>query len=686
MDAMNQHFFSNFSDSPLTHIADDEFGRESLVEHIVDSINDLVKQESHDCMVYGIYGKWGEGKTSLMNFIKERLLGQREKDKINLVEFNPWLVNNEEALLREFFNSIITSPDTKLNAAFKKYGSLAIFASKTIVNAFIPGVGLAIARGLKMAKKALEDCEETLSELKKNVSETIVKKGRHLVIMIDDLDRLDKEELHATLRLIRQVADFKNCIYIVAMDPDMVAKSISDYHGGKSVQDGRQFLCKIVQRPISLPHIPQEKMRDLINKELSSILQEDDVVMNDIVDAVYPFIGNYRDLKRYCNQLSFVLPNLKGEVNLLDLCVLEAIKMISGESYKRVYERGAELRYEVNDFFQSDDDQLEETERAYQNAKKYIISDIDSQMKTIMGHALDSLFQNGSYDPQDDIDKKRLSTSVYFPKYFIQSVPMNLIPDKKLEDFVDNFISLDVNAVAGQLDDWNNLFSASEVRRAVLYVIRRFNEDRSTCCKAASIGAKALSISALSKGFPMHISTENNLDSFVANQVIHRYMFVQDETYATMNVLDEDTLDETLSFIFSKGELNYCLNFLCSAKSIFISRIYTGVKVLPILISRFEELNFDSQFQYSKFLLETLFKYWEQTDVESFNKYATGLFSNPEYDLGRIFDKFIDGYDDAKNVVVFKDLFLAQIPKINERLMQEDELKHKDSVRIYLSH
>lgn len=679
---MNLHFFSNFSDSPLTKIADDEFGRESLVEHIVDSINDLVKQESHDCMVYGIYGKWGEGKTSLMNFIKERLLGQREKDKINLVEFNPWLVNNEEALLREFFNSIIKSTETELKEVFQKYGSLAIFASKTIVNAFLPGVGLALARGLEMAKEALEDCEDTLSELKKKVVKAIVDSRKHLVIMIDDIDRLDKEELHATLRLIRQVADFKNCIYIVAMDPDMVAKSISDYHGGKTVQDGRQFLCKIVQRPISLPHIPQEKMRDLIKKELSSISQEDDIVMKDIVDAVYPFIGNYRDLKRYCNQLSFVLPNLKGEVNLLDLCVLEAIKMISGESYKRIYERGAELRREEKSLYLSKEEQQDKVKNNYQKAKEYITDDLDSRMKVILESALDDLFRNG----QNDIDKKRLITSIYFPKYFIQSVPMNLIPDRKLDVFVENFFNLDVNAVAGQLDDWNNLFSASEVQRAILYVIRRFNEGLSTCCKAASIGAKALSISALSKGFPMQISTENNLDSFVANQVIHRYMFVQDETYATMNVLDEDTLDETLSFIFSKGELNYCLNFLCSAKSIFISRIYTGVKVLPILISRFEELNFDSQFQYSKFLLETLFKYWEQTDVESFNKYATGLFSNPEYDLGRIFDKFIDGHDDAKNVVVFKDLFLAQIPKINERLMQENELKHKDSVRMYLSH
>ena len=75
-------------DSPLTDITDDKFGRELIVELIVDSINQTVKTE-HDCMVYGIYGKWGEGKTSLMNFIKARLLSHGKNDGINLVEFNP---------------------------------------------------------------------------------------------------------------------------------------------------------------------------------------------------------------------------------------------------------------------------------------------------------------------------------------------------------------------------------------------------------------------------------------------------------------------------------------------------------------------------------------------------------------------------------------------------------------------
>lgn len=196
-------------DIPLFGINDACIGRSSMVELIVDSINEVVSCD-HQCVVYGIYGKWGEGKTSLMNFIKNKLLSQGKTDNINIVEFNPWLVDNDEALLREFFLSIMADADEKARKIFCKYGSLAIFASKTIVNAIAPGIGSVMADGIEWAKNAMEDSKDTLAELKTKVSEAIKQSGKHIVVMIDDVDRLDKEELLTVLRLVRQVADFEN--------------------------------------------------------------------------------------------------------------------------------------------------------------------------------------------------------------------------------------------------------------------------------------------------------------------------------------------------------------------------------------------------------------------------------------------------------------------------------------------
>lgn len=677
-------------DSPLTLIQDDKFGREPIVELIVDSINHVVSSD-HDCVVYGIYGRWGEGKTSLMNFIKERLLQQGKNDGINIVEFNPWLVNNDEALFREFFKSIMSEPDEAIRRAFQKYGSLAIFASKTIVNAAAPGLGSALAKGIKWAKKALDDSQDTLDELKKKASAAIVNSGRHLVIMIDDVDRLDKEELHAVLRLIRQVADFKNCIYIVAMDVEMVAKSIGDYHGKGSMQEGRKFLDKIVQVPISLPRIPQSNMRNLIINDLANILEDytEKEMVAEISNAVESFISTYRELRRYCNQLSFVLPHLKDEVNIKELCMLEAIKMVNAESYNRIQECYSPLTHEALQFnyLVDKDKEQEKIEKRYQEAKDYIEIGLVGRLKDSVDRAIDELFSGHTVDYQEDLDKKRLLTDVYFPKYFSMTVPSDLIPDRELDAFRACLFEAKIEDVSCKLDEWNDRCLASETKRAALYLTRKFllRDER---CKAASILAKALSICKLAKGLPPHVYVDqNNVPSFVVHQLIYSYMFVQDPQYAQMNVWDEAVLNETLSFIFEKGEMNYCMNVLCSADSnIFSSGVYEGRNVMSILIKRFTGIGFEGQFKYSKFLLLTILNRWKRVDADSFNEYARDLFVNREHDLGLVFKKFIDGTDDSQDVANFVRLFTLQIPEINERLQDEsEEVRLSHGAKIYAS-
>ena len=673
-------------DKPIEYISEDRFGREPIVGLIVDSINALVSTD-HSCMVYGIYGKWGEGKTSLMNFVKERLLGQGKDDGINIVEFNPWLVNNDEALLREFFNTIMSDPEQRIKEAFKKYGSLAIYASKTIVNAVIPSLGSRIAEFLGVAKDTILSPETTLCDLKKKASEAIKDSGRHLVIIIDDVDRLDKEELHSVLRLIRQVADFDNCIYIVAMDVDMVAKSISDYHGNGSVQDGRKFLDKIVQVPITLPQVPAVDMFRFISQELSTSF--DDLLVEqveEITEVIIPFIGTYRDLKRYCNQMKFVYPLLKGEVNAKDLFLLEAIKMVNAEAYQKIHECRSQLMHESwsEDYPLDAEKSHAETEKRYREAKVYITSTIEGPLMSAIDRAIDVLFDR-AYNYQDDIDAKRLLTDVYFSKYYTQLVPSDIIPDKQLEDLRSKILELEVSEVVDIFNTWGENYSVSEVKRAAIYVIRK-NVNGDDRCRIAVIIAKALYVCSFSKDVPPHIYVDvDNFISFVPVQIIAPYMFFRDTTYGQLHIYDASYLDDALSYIFENAEINFCINMMCSSDNIFDNGVYNGSVVLPLLFERFKLLDFDGQLKYSKLLLQTIFKHWQKLERDSFNEYAAGLFSNPEIPYLRIFDKLIDGTDDAMDIVRFVELFSLQIPLINERL-NRDQLNtpgEHHSVQIY---
>lgn len=674
-------------DIPLIDIEDDSIGRSSMVELIVDSINEVVSSD-HQCVVYGIYGKWGEGKTSLMNFIKNKLLSQGKTDNINIVEFNPWLVNNDGALLREFFLSIMAYADETARKLFNKYGSLAIFASKTIVNAVVPGLGSVMADGIELAKNALEDSKDTLAELKKKVSEAIRKSKKHIVVMIDDVDRLDKEELHALLRLIRQVADFENCIYVVSMDADMVAKSIAGYHGNGTVQDGRRFLDKIIQVPIVLPQIPVSDMRKFVRKYLKRVLGgfADNKKIGEVADAVTPFITTMRELKRYCNQLSFVLPHLVKEVNIRDLCLVEAIKIVNIESYQRIHERRDYLKKKTDDLdiVINQDEALESVEKNYQEAKVYITEGMTGRQKDVVDDAIDELFNAHPIDNQDDLDEKRLNTDVYFQKYFTMTVPSDVIPDTDIEAMLPWVEKSNIELVRDRMNTWTEEYSASEVKRAALFLIR-MSADRDKQCLSASVIARALSVSRLSENLPPFLYVnQDSITSFVPIQIIRRYMFFQTDSAPDVRVRDDRLLDETLDYIFQHGHVNYCLNVLCSSSYIFRSGTYDGRSVIKVLAERFTKMTFKEQFTYSKLLLETMLKYWKGADKEAFNSYAKRLFDSSEIAIEKVLDKFIDGEDDGNDVITFVELFKLQIPQINQRLQEiDEEIKNRRSVKIY---
>lgn len=673
-------------DTPIKSIEGDILGRRPLVDIIVDSINDLVISE-HPCIVYGIYGKWGEGKTSLLNLVKNCLKQRGSKDEINVIVYNPWLVENNDALLREFFKSLMFGSDKTFKEVIKKYASHAIFASKTVVNAVVPGVGTVLGDGLEWANNTISANDETLQKLKEKVSRKLTKSKKHFVIIVDDVDRLDSEELHSLLRLIRQVADFPNCIYLLAMDVDMVSKSIAKYHGNGSSYDGRKFIDKIVQVPITLPIIPEVQMNSLISNELEKLLKGylDGRQIDDVVKLISPLIETYRDLNRLCNQLSFVLPHLKGEVNIKDLCLLELIKMISNEAYMRIYNSYSALmqEYDPKIYYTNRNKEIDNVKKRYEEVKQYITEDVPEHFKSYVLSLIVYLFDSNSIETQEDIDKKRLCSDIYFNKYFAQMVPSNLIPDVNLDKFHYTLFNSQISSIVMTVDQWVKNYSVSEVKRASLYAIRKFGNGIERC-KAASIMSRALSLSSVAKDYSPYLDMNHyELTNFVAISLLSKYMFVNDEDTGDLRVRNEQLLDDSLGDIFSNADFNYCINFLGSCDNVFIPRVYEGGKVLPILVKRYLSFSFDEQFKFSRFLLMTLYAYWQKVDRESFDVFINHIFEDSDVDYLKVLDRILGGSDRDPNIInAFTKVFNNHLNAINRRVLNDKNLSHQDNYAI----
>ena len=96
------------SDAPISTKEDDRFSRWTFSERIAQVIS---KRSDPSSIVLGLYGVWGDGKTSVLNFIEEALI---DDDNVICIKFNPWRFGSEEELLTGFFMNIAEALDTQL--------------------------------------------------------------------------------------------------------------------------------------------------------------------------------------------------------------------------------------------------------------------------------------------------------------------------------------------------------------------------------------------------------------------------------------------------------------------------------------------------------------------------------------------------------------------------------------------
>jgi len=83
-------------DKPSTIKSEDRFQRYEFSNRIASIIATPKIDKS---LIVGLYGKWGEGKTSVMNFVQQEL----PEDTV-VVNFNPWMFSDEQHLLKSFFH------------------------------------------------------------------------------------------------------------------------------------------------------------------------------------------------------------------------------------------------------------------------------------------------------------------------------------------------------------------------------------------------------------------------------------------------------------------------------------------------------------------------------------------------------------------------------------------------------
>lgn len=435
------------SDSPIHLVEEDKFSRWQFSKRIADVI---ANRNDPSSIVIGLYGAWGNGKTSVLNFIENAL---NNNEDVITIKFNPWRFGTEEELLKSFFFDVANAIDTQLVTKGDKV--------KGTVKAIAPAItGLFGSSEVGQAISGFIPTVE-LEKLKERIESALETTKKRVLILIDDVDRLEKTEVHALFRLVKLTADFKYTAYILAFDKDIVASSLQDRYSNSTNNAGEAFLEKIIQVPLYLPLIDQSILINYCFQGVDQALNMAEIELtqdqaSNFARLFTRYFGHSlstpRKAKLYGNILLFSLPILKGEVNVIELMLIEAIRVF----YPPVYEL---LRTNKDTFvgtfsesrYSNNDPEKEKLKNALEKAidlsrgasKENIISLLKELFPKVISSYQNTIYGSEWYSIWDK--EQRVCTLNYYSRYFTYSINSSDVSDTKIEE------------VLKQCEHWVNL-------------------------------------------------------------------------------------------------------------------------------------------------------------------------------------------------------------------------------------
>ena len=324
-------------------------GRQTFARALAEAVLSYNHTES---ISIGLLGEWGTGKTSIINMTLEmidEISNQKDKAQTNptITKFYPWNYSDQNQLIVQFFNQISAVLSREdLGTKYKKIGStIQTYSRFFIPLSYLPMVSpigdAAKAFGClgAAATKAGEGISQDLHSIRKDINGLLKDLDNKIIIVIDDIDRLNNTEIRQIFQLVKSVADFPNTIYLLSFDRNVVINALSEVQKGP----GDKYLEKVVQVPFEIPQISKHEVEKLLFSQLDELIKDipeerwDQIYWGNIYHSGLKYLfNNIRDVNRFMNSLNFGLSLVKDEVNPIDFIAITAVQVFIPELYKNI--------------------------------------------------------------------------------------------------------------------------------------------------------------------------------------------------------------------------------------------------------------------------------------------------------------------------------------------------------------
>lgn len=439
------------ADQPIKSYKEDILGRRPFAQSLG---NAILSYKEKDSIVIGLFGAWGSGKTSIINMALERIdlvsKNKTDDERPIIVRFNPWNYSDQNQLVTQFFRQlsvVLRRPDYASDA--KKAGErLETYAKFFEPFALIPTVG-PIASIFSKVFKDIGSVTKSWGDLKSNdlnairaeLNELLGKQPHKIIVVIDDIDRLNNTEIRQIFQLIKSLGDFQNTIYLLAFDKNVVINAL------KKVQEGSgiEYLEKVVQIPFEIPLISKQEVEYLLFSQLDELIKDipenkwNQTYWGNIYHSGLKYLfRNIRDVTRYINSLRFSFEMVKGEVNAIDFLAITGIQVFIPEVYYGIRDNKDIFSGVYSDYGRSDVTKEQDKKRCDE-----IINRVNEPPQELLKDFLKRLFPklesiysntNYGYDWLDSWRRDcRICSPDIFDIFFRLSLPKGEISQREIE-------------------------------------------------------------------------------------------------------------------------------------------------------------------------------------------------------------------------------------------------------------